>query len=36
MADARAYVEAMLGFEVYAHHTDTALQSGLQGEHQAA
>ena len=28
VADARAWVEAMLGFEVYAHHTYTALQRG--------
>ena len=33
VADARAWVEAMLGFEVYAHHTYTALQSGPHGEH---
>ena len=31
--DARAWVEAMLGFEVYAHHTYTALQRGAHGEH---
>ena len=28
-----AWVEAMLGFEVYAHHTYTALQRGPHGEH---
>ena len=33
VADARAWVEAMLGFEVYAHHTYTALGSGPHGEH---
>jgi hypothetical protein len=33
VADARAWVEAMLGFEVYAHHTYTALQHGPHGEH---
>ena len=33
MDDARAWVEAMLGFEVYAHHTYTALQRGAHGEH---
>ena len=33
VADARAWVEAMLGFEVYAHHTYSALQSGPHGEH---
>jgi hypothetical protein len=33
VADARAWVEAMLGFEVYAHHTYTALHSGAHGEH---
>jgi hypothetical protein len=33
VADARAWVEAMLGFEVYAHYTYTALQSGPHGEH---
>ena len=31
VADARAWVEAMLGFEVYAHHTYTALGSGPHG-----
>ena len=32
VADARAWVEAMLGFEVYAHHTYAALQRGPHGE----
>jgi len=35
VGDARAWVEAMLGFEVYAHHTYTALRSGPHGEHHA-
>ena len=33
VADARAWGEAMLGFEVYAHHTYTALGNGPHGEH---
>jgi hypothetical protein len=33
VADARAWVEAMLGFEVYAHHTYAPLHSGPHGEH---
>lgn len=33
VADARAWVEAMLEFEIYAHHTYTALQRGPHGEH---
>jgi hypothetical protein len=33
VVDARTWVEAMLGFEVYAHHTYTALQHGPHGEH---
>jgi hypothetical protein len=33
VADARAWVEAMLGFEVYAHRTYAALQHGPHGEH---
>lgn len=33
VADARAWVEAMLGFEVYAHHTYTVLQSAPHGEY---
>lgn len=32
VADARAWVEAMLGFEVYAHHTYAALQRRPHGE----
>jgi cation diffusion facilitator family transporter len=33
VADARAWVEAMLGFEVYAHHTYQALSLEPHGEH---
>lgn len=33
VGDARAWVEAMLGFQVYAHHTYTALQTRSHGEH---
>ena len=33
VVDARAWVEAMLGFEVYAHHLYAALQRGPHGEH---
>lgn len=33
IADARAYVEAMLGFEVYCHHLLQALQAPAHGEH---
>jgi hypothetical protein len=33
VADARAYVEAMLGFEVYSHHLFQALQAPAHGEH---
>lgn len=32
VADARAYVEAMLGFEVYSHHLFQALQAPAHGE----
>jgi hypothetical protein len=35
VADARAWVGAMLGFQVYAHHAHTALRSGPHGEHHA-
>jgi hypothetical protein len=35
VADARAHVEAMLGFEIYAHHTYTALHQEPHGEHHA-
>ena len=33
--DARAYVEAMLGFEVYCHHLLQALEAPAHGEHRS-
>jgi hypothetical protein len=33
VGDARAWVEAMLGFQVYAYHTYTALRTRSHGEH---
>lgn len=33
VADGRAWVEAMLGFEVYSHHVFQALQAPAHGEH---
>jgi hypothetical protein len=33
LADARRYVEAMLGFEVYSHHLLEAMQARPHGEH---
>lgn len=33
VSDARDYVEAMLGFEVYSHHLFQALQAPAHGEH---
>jgi hypothetical protein len=34
-ADARAYVEAMLGFQVYSHHLLKAMEAPAHSEHDA-
>ena len=34
VAAARAYVEALLGFQVYAHHVHQAMHAGPHGEHR--